>query len=102
MCLASVQASLVLGLGPELTDKQYRQLLRNGGAFTTYNFREYARRRTRDAFREHAAERDPARVQEFLAKGKKELEVLRRQAIVSGFFSFDKLVIEKHVRFIGS
>ncbi|SPO00047.1 related to ISD11 Iron-Sulfur protein biogenesis, Desulfurase-interacting protein [Cephalotrichum gorgonifer] len=74
----------------------YRQLLRNGGAFTSYNFREYARRRTRDAFREHANERDPARVQEFLAKGKKELEVLKRQATISRFYSFDKLVVEKN------
>lgn len=72
--------------------------MRNGNALTTYNFREYAQRRTRDAFREHAAERDPARVHEFLAKGKKELEMLRRQAIVSGFFTFDKLVVEKNVR----
>ena len=37
-------------------------------------------------------------MQEFLTKGKKELEMLRRQAIVSGFFSFDKLVVEKEVR----
>lgn len=80
---------------------QYRQLLRNGNALTTYNFREYARRRTRDAFREHAGEQDPARVREFLDKGKKELEILRRQAIVSGFFSFDKLVVEKGVCFRG-
>ena len=65
---------------------------------TTYNFREYAQRRTRDAFREHVNERDPARVREFLAKGKTELEMLRRQAIVSGFFTFDKLVVEKNVR----
>lgn len=38
-------------------------------------------------------------MREFLEKGRKELEVLRRQAIVSGFFSFDKLVVEKQVRF---
>lgn len=73
--------------------------MRNGNALTSYNFREYARRRTRDAFREHAAEKDPAKTKAFLDKGKKELEVLKRQAIISGFFSFDKLVVEKHVRF---
>ena len=38
-------------------------------------------------------------MREYLAKGKKELEMLRRQAIISGFFSFDKLVVEKQVRF---
>ncbi|KAL2112214.1 hypothetical protein VUR80DRAFT_8274 [Thermomyces stellatus] len=73
----------------------YRQLLRNGNALTTYNFREYARRRTRDAFREHAGEQDPARIREYIQKGKKELEVLKRQAVISSFFSFDKLVVEK-------
>lgn len=77
---------------------QYRQLLRNGNALTTYNFREYARRRTRDAFREHAGEQDPARIREYIEKGKKELEVLKRQAVISSFFSFDKLVVEKPVR----
>ena len=67
----------------ELTHSQYRQLLRQSQQFTAYNFREYARRRTRDAFREHSSAKDPREVQELLQKGLKELQSLKvRLAVV--------------------
>lgn len=56
---------------------QYRQLLRQGNQFSAYNFREYALRRTRDAFRENRSVEDPRRVQELVQKGLKELQVLK-------------------------
>lgn len=48
-----------------------------------YNFREYAKRRTRDAFREHRGEEDPRKVQELIQKGLKELQMMkvRRQSL---------------------
>lgn len=55
----------------------YRSLRRQASQFAAYNFREYARRRTRDAFREHAAETDTRRIQELMQKGLKELQVLK-------------------------
>jgi len=55
----------------------YRSLTRQARQFANYNFREYAKRRTRDAFREHGAETDERRVQELMQKGIKELQVLR-------------------------
>lgn len=55
----------------------YRSLLRQGREFAAYNFREYARRRTRDAFREHKAEADERRIQELMQKGLKELQILK-------------------------
>jgi Complex 1 protein (LYR family) len=42
-----------------------------------YNFREYAKRRTTDAFREHEKESDARRVQELMQKGLKELQMLK-------------------------
>ncbi|KAI0130114.1 hypothetical protein BJ170DRAFT_618758 [Xylariales sp. AK1849] len=72
----------------------YRQLLRQGSQFNAYNFREYARRRTRDAFREHKAEQDPRAVQELIQKGLKELQMMKRQTVVSQFFQLDRLVVE--------
>ena len=56
---------------------QYRSLLRQGGQFAAYNFREYAKRRTRDAFREHKGEVEEGRVQELMKKGMKELQMLK-------------------------
>jgi hypothetical protein len=56
---------------------QYRQLLRQGEQFAAYNFREYAKRRTRDSFREHKDVQDPREIQELMQKGLKELQVLK-------------------------
>ncbi|KAL0635123.1 hypothetical protein Q9L58_005944 [Maublancomyces gigas] len=72
----------------------YRSLLRFSNRFAAYNFREYARRRTRDAFREHKSEEDPRRIQELMHKGLKELQVIKRQTVVSQFFQMDRLVVE--------
>ncbi|KAI9812253.1 MAG: hypothetical protein M1826_002924 [Phylliscum demangeonii] len=72
----------------------YRSLLRQGRQFALYNFREYAKRRTRDAFHAHQAERDPRRIQELFQTGLKELQMLKRQTVVSQFFQMDRLVVE--------
>ncbi|KAH6855210.1 hypothetical protein B0I37DRAFT_364208 [Chaetomium sp. MPI-CAGE-AT-0009] len=72
----------------------YRQLLRQGSQFSAYNFREYALRRTRDAFRENRSVEDPRRVQELMQKGLKELQVLKRQTVVSQFYQSNRLVVE--------
>jgi Complex 1 protein (LYR family) len=72
----------------------YRNLFRTGGQFTQYSFREYARRRTRDAFREHQNETDPERIQQFVARGLDDLEMLKRQTVVGKMYSTDKLVVE--------
>jgi hypothetical protein len=56
---------------------QYRQLLRQGNQFSAYNFREYAKRRTRDAFRENRAVDDPRRIQALVKKGVEDLQVLK-------------------------
>jgi hypothetical protein len=55
----------------------FRSLMRQGNQFAAYNFREYARRRTRDAFRAASAESDERKVQELMQKGLKELQILK-------------------------
>ena len=55
----------------------YRSLLRQGNQFANYNFRLYARRRTRDAFHDHQKESDPRLIQEFVQKGLKELQMMK-------------------------
>ncbi|KUI61270.1 hypothetical protein VP1G_08449 [Cytospora mali] len=73
---------------------QYRQLLRQGEQFASYNFREYAKRRTRDAFRENKSIQDPRQIQELVQKGLKELQMMKRQTVVSQFYQLDRLVVE--------
>ncbi|KAF2861510.1 iron-sulfur cluster biosynthesis protein Isd11, partial [Piedraia hortae CBS 480.64] len=70
----------------------YRSLLRQGRQFANYNFREYALRRTRDAFREPRNGADEIR--ETMAKGEKDLQMMRRQTIISQFYQLDRLVVE--------
>jgi len=52
-------------------------LLRQGGQFANYNFREYAKRRTTDAFREYATVSDERQVQELMQKGIRELQMMK-------------------------
>ncbi|KAL2136412.1 hypothetical protein VTI74DRAFT_3846 [Chaetomium olivicolor] len=72
----------------------YRQLLRQGNQFAAYNFREYAKRRTRDAFRENKGVDDPRRIQELMQKGLKDLQMLKRQTVISQFYQMNRLVVE--------
>ncbi|KAK3311395.1 uncharacterized protein B0T15DRAFT_521334 [Chaetomium strumarium] len=72
----------------------YRQLLRQGNQFSAYNFREYAKRRTRDAFRENKNVEDPRRIQELMQKGLQDLQMLKRQTVISQFYQINKLVVE--------
>ncbi len=65
----------------------YRSLLRSSRKFTQYNFREYFLRRTREDFRAHKAETDPAKISNLLQRGKQELEVIDRQGTLSSLFS---------------
>ncbi|KAI1101655.1 hypothetical protein F4804DRAFT_292536 [Jackrogersella minutella] len=79
---------------PQQVRTLYRQLLRQGGQFEAYNFREYARRRTKDAFREHKNVQDPREIQDLIQNGLKELQMMKRQTVISHFYQIDRLVVE--------
>ncbi|KAK9379383.1 complex 1 protein-domain-containing protein [Kockiozyma suomiensis] len=72
----------------------YRSLLRTSRKFSAYNFREYALRRTRDAFRDHMSETDPRAIQEFLTKAENSLSMLKRQTSISQMYKFNEQVVE--------
>jgi hypothetical protein len=59
--------------------------MRQSNEFAAYNFREYAKRRTKDAFRENHGEADPEKVKGLLEKGHKELQVLKVGACLDLF-----------------
>eukprot|EP00112_Aurelia_sp_Birch-Aquarium-sp1_P013773 Seg2939.1 transcript_id=Seg2939.1/GoldUCD/mRNA.D3Y31 product="hypothetical protein" pseudo=true protein_id=Seg2939.1/GoldUCD/D3Y31 len=74
--------------------KLYRDMMRTGQQFTSYNFREYAKRRIRDAFKQHIGETDPARINQFMTKAKENHELIKRQVAIGQMYQPTKLVIE--------
>ncbi|KAI5259543.1 hypothetical protein E4T42_00207 [Aureobasidium subglaciale] len=72
----------------------YRKLLRQGNQFAAYNFREYAVRRTKDAFRQHVAESDSSKIQELLSRGNTELQMLKTRCEVAVYCVLHAVVAE--------
>lgn len=75
--------------------KLYKALLRHGSKFSDYNFREYAIRRTRDAFRANMSETDREVVNKLYYDGLNNLAVVKRQTAISQMFKADPVVIER-------
>jgi len=73
----------------------YSALLRASRSFTSYNFRQYFIRRTRSTFRQIQEEKDPGKLAEFYKTGVKDLEVLRRSAVVNSLYGGRRLVVER-------
>ncbi|XP_053680833.1 LYR motif-containing protein 4 [Anopheles nili] len=74
----------------------YKQLLRASQKFDSYNYRMYALRRIRDAFRENKSLADNTTIANELAFAQKNLEIIQRQTIVGHLYRAPiKLVIEK-------
>nr|XP_010336384.1 LYR motif-containing protein 4 isoform X2 [Saimiri boliviensis boliviensis] len=62
----------------------YRAMLRESKRFSAYNYRTYAVRRIRDAFRENKNVKDPVEIQTLMNKAKRDLEIIRRQVAEQG------------------
>ncbi|KAI8811934.1 hypothetical protein BJ742DRAFT_796092 [Cladochytrium replicatum] len=75
----------------------YRSLLRSSRLFSQYNYRQYVRRRSHDAFREHQFESDPATIETLYQNGVRELDIARRQGFISSSFKMPPLVVEQQV-----
>lgn len=79
-----------------LTDtNQFRSLLRQSRQFASYNFREYAKRRTKDGFREHHGITDERRVQELIQQGVKDLQMLKVSALSLNNSTFSRIELER-------
>ncbi|TEA14772.1 hypothetical protein DBR06_SOUSAS3110092, partial [Sousa chinensis] len=72
----------------------YRAMLRESKHFSAYNYRSYAIRRIRDAFRENKNVKDPVQIQALMNKAKRDLGIIRRQVHIGQMYSTDKLIIE--------
>ncbi|XP_039430887.1 LYR motif-containing protein 4 [Culex pipiens pallens] len=73
----------------------YKQMLRESEKFSSYNYRMYALRRIRDAFRENKSLTDATKIEGQMEYAQKNLGIIKRQALVGQLFQADKLVIEK-------
>ncbi|KZS96969.1 hypothetical protein SISNIDRAFT_406593 [Sistotremastrum niveocremeum HHB9708] len=73
----------------------YSNTLRTSKSFSSYNFRNYFIRRTRDTFKSIQNEQDPDKLTRFYDEASKELEVLRRAALINGMYGGQKLVVER-------
>lgn len=71
----------------------YRQLLRESNGLA-YNFKEYAKRNVRARFRENMHETDPSLIKQQIAEAESNLEILKRQAIITSLYGAEKLVVE--------
>ncbi|XP_022332340.2 LYR motif-containing protein 4-like [Crassostrea virginica] len=76
----------------------YKNLLRESNKFQSYNYREYALRRTRDAFREHKLEEDPKKITVLLRRAEENLDTIRRQVLVGEMYGDGRLVIESSTK----
>lgn len=72
----------------------YRDLLRESKQFESYIFRKYFVRRVRDAFRDNRDVIDEKKIKELVKYGEKNLEIIKRQVVISKLYKSNKLVVE--------
>ncbi|XP_076269135.1 LYR motif-containing protein bcn92 isoform X2 [Rhynchophorus ferrugineus] len=78
--------------------KLYKMLLRESEKFESYNFRSYAVRRVKDAFRENQNLGNGNALREKISEGHKNLEIIKRQVLISQMYKTDRLIIENMAR----
>ncbi|XP_054621619.1 LYR motif-containing protein 4 [Dunckerocampus dactyliophorus] len=72
----------------------YRMLLRESSNFPSYNYRTYALRRVRDAFRANKQVDDPKTVERLVLEGRQSLALIQRQVAIGRMFKTQKTVVE--------
>jgi len=73
----------------------YRNLLREGGKFQNYNFRQYALRKIRDSFHQHKYETETAKITEFMACAEEGLQLVKRQVSIGKLYSDEPIAVER-------
>ncbi|XP_010899231.1 LYR motif-containing protein 4B [Esox lucius] len=72
----------------------YRLLMKESSKLPSYNFRTYALRRVRDAFRANQSIKDPKVVEKLLKQGKDNLGIIRRQVTIGKMYTTQKTIVE--------
>ncbi|XP_054478687.1 LYR motif-containing protein 4 [Anoplopoma fimbria] len=72
----------------------YRMLLTESGRFPSYNYRTYAVRRVRDAFRANRKVEDPKAVERLMVEGRQTLALIKRQVSIGKMYETQKNVVD--------
>ncbi|KAL4635387.1 LYR motif-containing protein 4 [Arapaima gigas] len=72
----------------------YRMLLKESSKFSSYNYRTYALRRVRDAFKDNKNVDDPTTVEQLLQKARENLAIIQRQVSIGKLYSAQRTVVE--------
>ncbi|KAJ3513684.1 hypothetical protein NMY22_g14968 [Coprinellus aureogranulatus] len=72
----------------------YHNMLKSSQSFSSYNFREYFTRKTKETFREMQNETDPARLSSLYTAAVRDSTVIRRSAIVNQLYGGWKVAVE--------
>ncbi|KAM9337500.1 LYR motif-containing protein 4 [Symphorus nematophorus] len=73
----------------------YKMMLTESKKFPSYNYRTYALRRVRDAFRANRTVDDPKTVAGLMVEGQKTLALIQRQVAIGKMFETQKTVVEE-------
>lgn len=76
----------------------YHALLANANKFHNYNFREFAKRRITREFRKNKVISDANLIEQKFLYGKEQLELVKRQVIISSLYPEAPSVIEKFAK----
>ncbi|XP_056868644.1 LYR motif-containing protein 4 [Takifugu flavidus] len=71
----------------------YKLLLTESKKFPSYNYRNYAVRRVRDAFRANRTIGDPTTVERLITEGQQTLALIQRQVSIGRMFASQKTVV---------
>uniref|UniRef100_A0A6B2LWY9 Complex 1 LYR protein domain-containing protein n=1 Tax=Arcella intermedia TaxID=1963864 RepID=A0A6B2LWY9_9EUKA len=74
----------------------YRQLLRGGRNFKSYEYREYVQRRVKEDFRKYKDITDVPEREKLIAKAVEMKGVVRRQSQINSMYAQDDLIL--HVK----
>ncbi|XP_013885108.1 LYR motif-containing protein 4 [Austrofundulus limnaeus] len=72
----------------------YRMMLKESKKFPSYNYRTYAVRRVRDAFKANRKVKDPKAVVELMENGQQMLALIQRQTSIGRMYEAQKTVVE--------
>ncbi|KAG7488677.1 hypothetical protein MATL_G00037560 [Megalops atlanticus] len=73
----------------------YRMLMKESKKFPAYNYRTYALRRIRDAFRENKNVSDPKTLEVLLNRAWDNLAIIQRQVSIGKLYTTQKTIVEE-------
>ncbi|XP_072235131.1 LYR motif-containing protein 4 [Leuresthes tenuis] len=72
----------------------YKMMLKESSKFPSYNYRTYAMRRVRDAFRANRKVGDQKTVERLMEEGQQTLALIQRQVTIGRMYEAQKTVVE--------